>query len=427
MMPQYNTMMVQTTTTMASHEYIETQNNTMFSINNNFYAPHITATPVVKSHNPISVFTSPIGAVPLPQQQQQQQQQITSLDLSTTNMMMNAMEIDDYFAGNSNMFNMYSPSSTTTNSSSVMMMDNNLSPTSPTPNGIMHPPSLDSFVAPQSGFHQQMMMDRIDPSMFPIPMPSMPHSMPFQVQDDQHLMYPPPTPHVQPYMNNARRTMPRRHTVSTPYATHTLTTPSCKKETTNKPSEPPITKSRKSSLKAKRHRSLGKIDIYTSTTSPSSPPPIPDLLTTKLELWTHEQLLERVMELEKEREVVQGSASSNTVTLDEIGHLNTTTGNKARSASHTDTELEEENDEEEEEEPQVCKWEDCLLELKSLDDLIQHVKTVHIGSGKANYYCNWKDCPRKQKPFTKRHKMHNHLRTHTGERPFVCQEPVFST
>ena len=114
----------------------------MFPINNNFYAPHITATPVVKSHNPISVFTSPIGAVPLPQQQQQQQQQITSLDLSTTNMMMNAMEIDDYFAGNSNMFNMYSPSSTTTNNSSVMMMDNNMSPTSPTPNGIMHPPSL---------------------------------------------------------------------------------------------------------------------------------------------------------------------------------------------------------------------------------------------------------------------------------------------
>ncbi|KAI9253835.1 hypothetical protein BDA99DRAFT_442969, partial [Phascolomyces articulosus] len=32
-------------------------------------------------------------------------------------------------------------------------------------------------------------------------------------------------------------------------------------------------------------------------------------------------------------------------------------------------------------------------------------------------------CPRNQKPFTKRHKMHNHLRTHTGERPFECKEP----
>lgn len=159
-------------------------------------------------------------------------------------------------------------------------------------------------------------MDRMDPSMFPLPIPSMPHSLqPFQVQDDQHLMYPLQTPQVpsQSYVNNAnnaRRTMPRRHTVSTPYATHTVTTPTFKgKEIANKPSEPLITKSRKSSLKAKRHRSMGKIDIYTSTTSPSSPPPIPDLLSTKLELWTHEQLLERVMELEKEREVVQASTS----------------------------------------------------------------------------------------------------------------------
>jgi hypothetical protein len=97
------------------------------------------------------------------------------------------------------------------------------------------------------------------------------------------------------------------------------------------------------------------------------------------------------------------------------------TTSKVRSASHTDTELEEE--EEEEEETQVCKWDTCTIELNSLDELINHVKADHIGSGKANYYCLWKDCARNQKPFTKRHKMHNHLRTHTGERPFVCQEP----
>ncbi|KAI8144549.1 hypothetical protein BJV82DRAFT_607679 [Fennellomyces sp. T-0311] len=36
------------------------------------------------------------------------------------------------------------------------------------------------------------------------------------------------------------------------------------------------------------------------------------------------------------------------------------------------------------------------------------------------YSCEWEGCPRNQKPFTKRHKMYNHLRTHTGERPFVC-------
>lgn len=55
--------------------------------------------------------------------------------------------------------------------------------------------------------------------------------------------------------------------------------------------------------------------------------------------------------------------------------------NKARSASHTDTEMEE--DDEEEEDPQSCKWDNCTIELNSLDDLINHVKTDHIGSGKV--------------------------------------------
>lgn len=60
-----------------------------------------------------------------------------------------------------------------------------------------------------------------------------------------------------------------------------------------------------------------------------------------------------------------------------------------RSASHTDTELDDEEvvptggEEEEELEPQVCKWENCTLELPSLDELINHVKIDHIGSGKV--------------------------------------------
>ncbi|RCH77561.1 hypothetical protein CU098_002332, partial [Rhizopus stolonifer] len=228
------------------------------SINNNYYAPHITTAPVVKSHHPISVFTVPIGAIP----QQQQQQQITSLDLSTTNMMMNSMDLDDYFTGNNhNLLNMYSPSSTTTNNSSNMMIDQAMSPTSPQP--------LDTL----SNFHSQLVMT--DNTMLPIP--TVPHPIPFQ--DDQSMMYHHHFHQPQPYPNH-RRTLPRRHTVSTPYTTTTPIKP-------NKPE--PVTKSRKSSLKAKRHRSLGKIDIYASTT----PPPMPDLLSAKLELWTHEQLLER--------------------------------------------------------------------------------------------------------------------------------------
>lgn len=38
----------------------------------------------------------------------------------------------------------------------------------------------------------------------------------------------------------------------------------------------------------------------------------------------------------------------------------------------------------------------------------------------AAYFCEWESCPRDRKPFLKRHKMQNHMRTHTGERPFKC-------
>lgn len=95
--------------------------------------------------------------------------------------------------------------------------------------------------------------------------------------------------------------------------------------------------------------------------------------------------------------------------------------NKVRSASQTDTEVEDDDDDDDG--PHMCKWDMCTLEFCALNDLISHVKLDHIGGGKGSYFCCWKDCVRKQKPFTKKHKMHNHLRTHTGERPFACEEP----
>ena len=68
----------------------------------------------------------------------------------------------------------------------------------------------------------------------------------------------------------------------------------------------------------------------------------------------------------------------------------------------------------------VCLWRDCNTPFETMDLLNEHMTESHIGSGKACYSCDWQGCHRAQKPFTKRHKMYNHLRTHTGERPFKC-------
>lgn len=184
-----------------------------------------------------------------------------------------------------------------------------------------------------TGYHQQLLNNGIDNHVFP-ETPIVPTNI------GMHPNY--STQNILQYGGNHdiqqqqqyvdrknRRPLPRRHTVSTPYSTNLNNNLKGKEpvnETMNmnmpfdptmiaqqqqQQQQPPVTKSRKSSLKAKRHRSLGKLDIYGSTTT-TSPPPIPDMttfdpLSAKLELWTHEQLLERVMELEKEKQVAQTS------------------------------------------------------------------------------------------------------------------------
>ncbi|KAI9311910.1 hypothetical protein BX666DRAFT_1990681 [Dichotomocladium elegans] len=183
----------------------------------------------------------------------------------------------------------------------------------------------------------------------------------------------PSVPSQQAPPTQTRRGLPRRHTVSAP----------------NKPADAPNAKLRKA-LKAKRHRSLGKLE---DATFDKWIPPADNAASSP------------------------SSMLSSPVLVDAMSLVD---------SHHSDIDDDEADDDEsmmDDKKPQQCLWVDCYQELPSLEALVSHVKELHIGSGKPLYYCAWKDCPRQQKPFSKRHKMHNHLRTHTGERPFECTEP----
>ncbi|KAI8990240.1 hypothetical protein BDB01DRAFT_848316 [Pilobolus umbonatus] len=121
---------------------------------------------------------------------------------------------------------------------------------------------------------------------------------------------------------------------------------------------------------------------------------------------SREQLIKRVVQLEMER---KSRSNNHSVLQDES--TNEQLSIKSNLNHH-------------EEEPAIkmhsCLWVSCDAQAPTLDQLMTHICDTHIGSGKATYFCEWEDCPRNKKPFMKRHKMHNHMRTHTGERPFVC-------
>jgi len=60
------------------------------------------------------------------------------------------------------------------------------------------------------------------------------------------------------------------------------------------------------------------------------------------------------------------------------------------------------------------------MQFNSQDHLVNHILQDHVGTGKPSYVCEWRGCSRLHKPFSKRHKIQNHVRIHTGERPFPC-------
>ncbi|UYV63802.1 hypothetical protein LAZ67_2005701 [Cordylochernes scorpioides] len=69
----------------------------------------------------------------------------------------------------------------------------------------------------------------------------------------------------------------------------------------------------------------------------------------------------------------------------------------------------------------ACLWTDgvrvCQRRLGSIRDVVEHVTVDHIES---TLRCSWLGCPRAGQAFKAKYKLINHLRVHTGERPFAC-------
>ena len=66
----------------------------------------------------------------------------------------------------------------------------------------------------------------------------------------------------------------------------------------------------------------------------------------------------------------------------------------------------------------------CNKTFSTMHEIVTHITVEHVGGPEqTDHTCYWQNCAREHKPFKAKYKLVNHIRVHTGEKPFPCPFP----